>query len=159
MIDCSPFGNWPLLPSAMENCDLSLTRDGAFHLSWRGIRVKVDEGSREKLAVCMFSRDRPVDGTKVGCLVRCNPTYGGCPAAVSSSSGTSPGLLTWLLCNYSWHAASDHRCWAPCRSKRAVLGEAHAWVWETQALFSLKNTYWTIRMKTYKSGNMSPCYK
>lgn len=40
-------GNWPLRKeSAVENYDLSLTGKGSFHLSQKGVRVKVDKGPK-----------------------------------------------------------------------------------------------------------------
>lgn len=67
----------------------------------RGQGCQSWQGSQEKLAVCVFSHDSPVNRTKAGRLLRWNPTYASCAASVSSSCETSPGLLTWLLCNYS----------------------------------------------------------
>ena len=102
MIYPSPLRSWHLLRgSEGENCDSSLDwRRSLSPVSKRG-QGQSWRGSPEKLAVCAFSHDSPESRTKAGRLLRWNPTYASCPAAVSSSGGTGPGLLTWLRCNYS----------------------------------------------------------
>lgn len=97
----SPLGNWPLLrDQKWKTATWAWPEKEPFTCLKRG-KGQSWQGSQKKLAVFVFSCDSPVTRTKAGRLLRWNPTYASCTAAVSSSSGTSPGPLTWLLCNYS----------------------------------------------------------
>lgn len=119
---------------------------------------KGSQGSQEKSALCMFSHDRLVNGTKAACPLRWNLTYESCTAAVSSSYGMSPGLQhgcsvitvtysLWPSLLYSLSIKASHSWQGVCVGVRNT------------GFIRFKNACQAIRTKIHKSANTYLCYK